>query len=67
MRATLLLPSQWQNGRLTFRGRNSMPRVCGFDVNETLSDLRALAPHLGRIFSCGTIHRRRLSWLSRRS
>ena len=40
-----------------------MPRVCGFDANETLSDLRALAPHLGRIFSGGTIHWRRLSRL----
>jgi 2-haloacid dehalogenase len=28
----------------------SMPRICVFDVNETLLDLRALDPHFERIF-----------------
>src|SRR5919202_2593310 len=28
-----------------------MPRVCVFDVNETLLDLSALDPHFARVFS----------------
>src|SRR5574341_1348724 len=27
-----------------------MPRICVFDVNETLLDLRALDPHFARVF-----------------
>ncbi len=34
-----------------------MPRICVFDVNETLLDLRALDPHFERLF--GTAHSRR--------
>ncbi len=32
-----------------------MPRVCVFDVNETLLDLQALDPHFQRIFGAATV------------
>ncbi|MGF1470923.1 MAG: haloacid dehalogenase type II [Rubrobacteraceae bacterium] len=32
-----------------------MPRVCVFDVNETLLDLKALDPHFERVFGDGAV------------
>jgi 2-haloacid dehalogenase len=34
-----------------------MPRVCVFDVNETLLDLAALDPHFERVFGDGSVRR----------
>ena len=34
-----------------------MPRVCVFDVNETLLDLAALDPHFGRIFGDAAVRK----------
>lgn len=34
-----------------------MPRVCVFDVNETLLDLKALGPHFGRVFGSDAVRK----------
>jgi 2-haloacid dehalogenase len=38
-----------------------MPRVCVFDVNETLLDLKALDPHFARVFGDASV---RLAWFN---
>ena len=36
-----------------------MPRVCVFDVNETLLDLRALDPAFAQVFGDAAVRRER--------